>query len=175
MNNKLTIVGIETITGSVQGLDIFERNIYDRISVDISGEQFQTLSCAGSILEKAVSGALKNTSSKIKEQILADSALILIADEDFPDQEYDCKFFEKENNPVKALEKASIILNKDKIDSVIIAVSDIQNCAAAIVLKTFEKARVDQNRIYAVIDLFDTQTSGKSVVFSDIVLKKSYI
>lgn len=168
MNNKLTIAGIETIMKNAGGLDIFERNIYDGII-----EQEQVSDFTGQeILDKVIYGAIKNTRSKLKEQNLAESALILVLDDDFSCKKYDCKSFDRENNILQALEKAGLMLIQDNADSVIIAVSDAQQGAAAIVLKSFEKARADQNRIYAVIDSLNTEVS--EISFSELDYAEIY-
>ncbi|MDM8536105.1 PfaB family protein [Desulfobacterales bacterium HSG17] len=163
MNNKLSIAGMETILENAGGLDIFEKNIYDGIIEQKQGSGF----ISQDILDKAVNGAIKRSKSQKKKQTLADSALILIADEDCQIQEYECKIFGREKNIRAGFEKAKQIIDTGKSDSIIIAVLDSsQGAACAILLKSFEKAAADQNRVYAVIDSFDI--SGKLTSFSDI-------
>ncbi|MDM8516295.1 PfaB family protein [Desulfobacterales bacterium HSG16] len=157
MNKKLTIVGMEIILGSAIGLDIFERNIYD--GIPISEQERMSGQAKYDVLDKMIYGAIKDTRSKVKEETLADTALILVADENYQvDKEYDCKIFSKENSLPKAFEKASEILTEGKANSVILAVLDQAETAyaAGIMLKFFENAKRDQNRIYAAIDVLNT-------------------
>ncbi len=163
MNDRLTIVGMEAILGSAGGLDIFERNIYDGIPTSGQGQVSELTS--QDILKKTIDGAVRDTKSEVKAQTPADTALILIADENCQVCEYGCKFFSRENTLPKAFEKALEILTEGKADSIMIAVSEQASetaYAAGIMLKLFGNAENDRNRIYAVIDSLNTDISGKN-------------
>lgn len=151
MNNKTAIVGMEALFGADEGLDVFDRSIFDGIQPSIlttSDRQkkirWGTASrCkehylrllkeseplnATSLLRIATEGVLKNTLSKPQ---WGDIALLVVSDSDVPDLQVSPERFSQEVSVSLALQKAQDLLLAQEVQGVIIGAAHHRNSLAA--------------------------------------------
>jgi len=158
MNHSCTIVGIETFIGSARGLNQFDQNIYDGISIK---DQKSDLTHQD-ILEKVIHGAIKKAKTQKQNLKLSEIGVILISETEDAFHTVDCKFFRKEVNFVNCLKEALQILSQSEEESLLIVVLEKSFdswFAAAILLKSYKASKQDEYHIYAVIDDIDSYQS----------------
>jgi PfaB family protein len=180
MREEIAIVGMEAIFGPDEGLDTFERSIYDGI------QPFNSFPpSAPPLMQKAIDGALQDTKSKTPGNKWGDIALIVVSEADLSDLQADPRCFFKEDSVFSALQKAQGLLSDQEVNAVIIGAAHLLDAAksssfkslearpntgpdagfdhttngmrvgegaGAVLLKRADKAKQDQDRIYAIID-----------------------
>jgi PfaB family protein len=149
MNGKIAIVGMEAILGSCQGLEEFNRNIYEgiqhpfnanleNIAIDvfyfkIPPHDIDRLDPQQLLMLKVVDRALKNANLKSNEKI----AVIAISSE--PNEvtenfvvdkiakiwKFPCSYY-RENSLVSTLQKAEMLMTTKEVDAVVVAGIDCE-------------------------------------------------
>jgi len=206
MNAEIAIVGMEAILGFDEGLDAFDRTIFDgirhsaafsperpkKIRTGVRAEYREdcprildgTVSRSGlSLMRVVIDRALRGTLSDLTNLNRDDLALILVSEGELPDLEGDPERFLKEDSVFSALRNAQDLLCSHEVQGVVVIAvhrpdrrgnSPESNTgskrnglpfgegAGAIHLKLAEKARKDQDRVYAVIEAVVAESCGLS-------------
>jgi len=201
MDGRIAIIGMEAIFGADEGLDAFDRTVFDGIQHAslLSAHRNEKIRwgtksrrkegyahlldgssppSAESLLRTAIDGALVNTLSDITKDQCNDMALIVVSDGDLSVCPTEPKVFSKENSVLLALQRAQALLSKEEVHAVVIGsvhlreqknsatvaeqegapskVFDsglsIGDGAVAMALKQLERAKQDEDRIYAITD-----------------------
>ncbi|MEE8415447.1 MAG: PfaB family protein [Desulfobacterales bacterium] len=155
MTNRIAIVGIEAAFGSADRLDRFEQKIYDGVFPE-NRELYQNdierwPDDVQETLKRVIGGALKDTNAGSAPKKPDEAFLIVAAEAEFCTKENGLKAFAVEDRLLPALKIAKGLLEEQKADSVAVAAMGRAG-AGAVVLKRYDRAVQDQDRIYAVID-----------------------
>jgi len=155
MTNRIAIVGIEAAFGSADRLDRFEQKIYDGVFPE-NRELYQndierSPDDVRETLGRVIGGALKDTNAGSTVKKPDEAFLIVAAEAEFCTKENGLKAFAVEDRLLPALKIAKGLLEEQKVDSVPVAAMG-RSGAGAVVLKCYDRAVQDQDRIYAVID-----------------------
>jgi PfaB family protein len=182
MTNRIAIVGIGAALGGTDSLESFEQKLYDgdfseksisyendtRSAPDFPGTLNRVI---GAALKDAAAGA---TGQKPDEARLPDGAflpdgnfLIVAGAAALPPGENGFKAYTRESRLIAALDTASHLLVEKKAAAVPVAAIGLAG-AGAVVLKLYNRAMQDQDRIYAVIDSMASGPFTESPEVSDI-------
>jgi PfaB family protein len=209
-DGKIAIIGMEAIFGADEGLDAFDRNVFDglqhsaqappdrqkRIRAGRRSERKESYirllgdmnrPSASELLQIVADGAQRNTtSSKKQEDLWSDLGFITLSERGLQGFQPRAKTSLNEDSMPRALQTAQDLLANKEVKGVLIAAVHLMNysentsaaspgqeqnipddppdsepCtnglfpgegAAAILVKEVAQARLDQDRIYAIID-----------------------
>ena len=155
MTNRIAIIGIEAAFGSGDRRDRFEQKIYDGAFPE-NGKLYpndieRSPDDVKEMLQRVIGGALQDTNPGSALEKYNEAFLIVAAEAEFCTKENRLKAFAVEDRLLPALKIAKGLLEEQKADSVPVAA--MGRCGAgAVVLKRYDRAVQDKDRIYAVID-----------------------
>lgn len=213
MDDRIAIVGMEVIFGADEGLDAFDRTVFDGIQhVSLLSYNknekvrwgtksrckegyFQLLDnssppSAGLLLSTVIDGALANAHSNMNKNRWNDMELIVVSDDDLTNFQAGSKVFSREGSVPFALNRSQALLSNKETHALVVGsvhlggqnktttgtgqegVSSIVfnnglsigDGAAAVVLKLVDRAKQDEDRIYAIIDTIVIDSSAATSV-----------
>ena len=159
---NLAIIGINSCLDSWNGLEAFERSIYDRAQnlnavnwLKLPSIKANQLNPQELFMLKVANNTLRDAGLNEKRKI----AVIIANENSISSQIYEhwnftCPSFTlsaEENSAFKALVVAQMLLAAREVDAVLVGAVDLAG-AVAVVLKLQDTAKQNKNRIYAVID-----------------------
>ena len=144
MDVKIAIVGMEAIFGPDEGLDVFDRSIFDGvqhpdpippdtgtktrtgIKAELKEAYIRLLDNTGppsatALLQKAIDGAMQNVTSKVTKSRWSGVALIVVSEESLSSLKAGPRRVLREDSLAIALQTAEGLLSKQEIRGVVIA------------------------------------------------------
>ncbi len=168
MTNRIAIVGIAAAFGGTDRLACFEQKLYDGdFPENAQSYQNDTKRSSDDLqrtLGHVIDAALKNAQVNPAVEKPAETFLIVAAEAEFRLKENGFKGFSLEPGLLAALKTAKHLLVEKRAAAVPVAAMDRAG-TGAVVLKRYDRAIQDQDRIYAVIDSMD---SGPFIEPSDV-------
>lgn len=155
MTNRIAIIGIEAAFGGADSLDRFEQQVYDGVfpeNRELYQNDFErSPDDVKETLGRVIGGALQDTNAGSALKKYDEAFLIVAAEAGFCTKADGLKAFAVEERLLPALKIAKGLLEEQKADAVPVAA--MGRCGAgAVVLKRYDRAVQDKDRIYAVID-----------------------
>jgi PfaB family protein len=215
MDDRIAIIGMEAILGADEGLDAFDRTVFDGIQHAslLSANRNEKVRwgtksrckegyaqllhessppSAESLLRTAIDGALGNTLPNIAKNQWNDMALIVVSEDDLSIFQSGPKVFSREDSALLALQRAQALLSKEEVHAVVIGSVHLQKhkksttgaeqegappvaldnglCigdgAVAMALKQLDRAKKDEDRIYAIMDAIVVDSNASPSVLN---------
>ncbi len=161
ISNEPVLVGLDMAVGLGSGSARLHQMIYDGFPLKID----TSLNAAGdtSGLDRLIQAAKADMRSSVSRQAFLDAVLVVIAGEALPDDVNDFQSIVQVSTCLEAFERADMILGDESVSTVFLVAS-----GCAVVLKTLARARLDGDRIYALIQEGDDDQGGAWVDLDNI-------